>query len=232
MMQLVQSYGAPVALYVDRHAVFKHTPGSGLAGAPTQFSRPWMSWGPADIRPVAPGEGSGGTNGGKVSGPAGDELRLAGAATIADADHGAEGFPATLQRTLQRSAAMSRGRLPPTGTANVCLDRILCFKHRRKVARDNTVKFQLHTLQLLPEPERPSYAGAAVEVLEGLDGRLSSRQGRTIPSQEAPPNPAFMRTGNGSFPHFASHRSDPDHPADLGDDPPPTRHQLCRRNRA
>ena len=32
-------------------------------------------------------------------------------------------------------------------------------------------------------------------------------------SQEAPPNPVFMRTGNGSFPHFASHRSDPDHPA-------------------
>ena len=39
MRELVQSYGAPVALYVDRHAVFKHTPGSGLAGAPTQFSR-------------------------------------------------------------------------------------------------------------------------------------------------------------------------------------------------
>ena len=40
---------------------------------------------------------------------------------------------------------------------------------------DNTVKFQLHTLQLLPEPERPSYAGTVVEVLEGLDGRLRVR---------------------------------------------------------
>ena len=39
MQELVQNHGAPVALYVDRHAVFKHTPGSGLAGAPTQFSR-------------------------------------------------------------------------------------------------------------------------------------------------------------------------------------------------
>ena len=37
--ELVENYGAPVALYIDRHAVFKHTPGSGLAGAPTQFSR-------------------------------------------------------------------------------------------------------------------------------------------------------------------------------------------------
>ena len=33
----------------------------------------------------------------------------------------------------------------------LCLEQILCFKHRRKVARDNTVRFQLHTLQLLPE---------------------------------------------------------------------------------
>ncbi len=97
--------------------------------------------------------------------------------------------------------------------SDVCLDRILCFKHRRKVARDNTVKFQLHTLQLLPEPQCPSYAGAAVEVLEGLDGRLSlQHQGRTIPVQEAPPNPVFMRTGNESSPHLARHRSGPGHP--------------------
>ena len=36
---LVQHLGVPVALYTDRHAVFKHTPGSGLPGMPTQFSR-------------------------------------------------------------------------------------------------------------------------------------------------------------------------------------------------
>ena len=76
------------------------------------------------------------------------------------------------------------------------------------------MKFQLHTLQLLPEPQCPSYAGAAVEVLEGLDGRLSlQHQGRTIPVQEAPPNPVFMRTGNESSPHVDSRRSGPGHPA-------------------
>ena len=36
---LVEHRGVPVALYTDRHAVFKHTPGSGLPGMPTQFSR-------------------------------------------------------------------------------------------------------------------------------------------------------------------------------------------------
>ena len=78
------------------------------------------------------------------------------------------------------------------------LEPILCFKHKRRVARDNTVRFQLHTLQLLPGPEHPSYAGAAVEVLESLDGRLSVRhEGRIVPAKEAPPSPVFLRNGHG-----------------------------------
>ena len=79
----------------------------------------------------------------------------------------------------------------------LCLEQVLCFKHRRRVAKDNTVRFQLHTLQLLPGPERPSYAGAAVEVLAGLDGRLSLRhEGRILAAQEAPPSPIFLRNGH------------------------------------
>ena len=37
--RLVEHRGVPVALYTDRHAVFKHTPGPGLPAGPTQFSR-------------------------------------------------------------------------------------------------------------------------------------------------------------------------------------------------
>ena len=36
---LIRSYGIQLALYADRHAVFKHTPPSETASAPTQFSR-------------------------------------------------------------------------------------------------------------------------------------------------------------------------------------------------
>ena len=36
---LVQHHCVPVAFYTDRHAVFKHTPGSGPAAGSTQFSR-------------------------------------------------------------------------------------------------------------------------------------------------------------------------------------------------
>ena len=39
IQDLAQNVGLPLALYVDRHGVFRHTPGSGLPGAPTHFSR-------------------------------------------------------------------------------------------------------------------------------------------------------------------------------------------------
>ena len=41
---LVQHAGIPVTLYVDRHGVFRHTPGAGLPGTPTQLSRAMDAW--------------------------------------------------------------------------------------------------------------------------------------------------------------------------------------------
>ena len=58
------------------------------------------------------------------------------------------------------------------------------------------MKFQRHTLQLLPDRQRRSYAGAAVVVLHGLDGRLSlQHEGRIMAAQEAPPSPGSLRNG-------------------------------------
>ena len=92
-----------------------------------------------------------------------------------------------------RSAALKstfeRFRVPPehADTAyrvpdpGMCLDTVLCLKYRRRVGRDNTVKYRWRTLQLLPDKSRPSYAGSVVEVLEGLDGRLAvQHEGRTV----------------------------------------------------
>ena len=59
----------------------------------------------------------------------------------------------------------------PVGSG-VCLDTVLCFRHSRRVARDNTVKYRWRTLQLLPGMELPSYTGTVVDV---LDGQLAVR---------------------------------------------------------
>ena len=91
----------------------------------------------------------------------------------------------------------------------LCLDTVLCFKYRRRVGRDNTVKYRWRTLQLLPDMARPSYAGLVVEVLEGLDGRLAvQHEGRIVASRQAPPRPTILR----SFGTRTVHTTDPSHP--------------------
>ena len=198
IQDLVQSAGIPVALYVDRHGVFRHTPGSGLPGTSTQFSRAMDELGIQMIFALSPQAK------GRVERAAGTfqdrlvtELRLAGASSIGEANGVLEQFLPRYNRRFRVPPQCSKSAYRPLD-CDLYLDRVLCFKHRRKVAKDNTVKFQLHTLQLLPEPERPSYAGAVVEVLEGLDGRLRVRhEGRIINAQEAPPSPVFLRNGQG-----------------------------------
>ncbi len=124
------------------------------------------------------------------------ELRLAGATTLEQAQAVLNEFVPRFNQRFGVPPQCSEPAFRPLDPES-CLEQVLCFKHRRKVDRDNTVRFQLRTLQLLPAPERPSYAGAAVEVLEGLDGQLSVRhEGRIIATQETPPDPVFLRDGH------------------------------------
>ena len=125
------------------------------------------------------------------------ELRLAGVRSIGEANTVLEQFLPRFNRRFQVPPQYTDPAFRPLDP-ELCLEQILCFKHRRRVAKDNTVRFQLHTLQLLPGPERPSYAGAAVDVLEGLDGRLSVRHEECIlAAQEAPPSPVLLRNSHG-----------------------------------
>ena len=83
---------------------------------------------------------------------------------------------------------------------------ILSFRHPRSVARDNTVKYRWRTLQLLPGPERTSYAGTQVEVLERPGGELSVlHQGETIPSREAPPRAGVLRAARSELARNPNH---------------------------
>ena len=86
------------------------------------------------------------------------ELRLGGARTIDQANAVLQDFlpryntQFIVPAELTVSAYRSRISQQP-------LDEILCFKHPRKVSRNNTVQCQWRTLQRLPGTERPSYAG-------------------------------------------------------------------------
>ena len=191
---LIRRLGIPLALYADRHAVFKHTPPSETAAGPTQFSRAMDELGIQLIFALSPQAK------GRVERAAGTfqdrlvtELRLAGATTIDDANRVLADFLPRFNSRFKAPAQESEVAYRAVGE-EMCLEGILCFKYRRRVARDNTVRYHWRTLQLLPDTDRPSYAGAAVDVLEGLDGHLAvQREGRVIPSQEAPPRPSVLR---------------------------------------
>ena len=209
MRGLIQRHGVPIALYTDRHSVFKNVPGSGRAGAPTQFSRAMDDLGIQMVFALSPQAKS------RVERTAGTfqdrlvtELRLAGAVTIEEANALLKDFLDRFNARFGVPAQHPEAAYRPLGPG-VCLDTALCFRHSRRVARDNTVKYRWRTLQLLPGTERRSYAGAVVDVLEGLDGQLAVRyRGEIIPSQEAPPRPGILRSFNGSSSHGTPPRPD------------------------
>ena len=200
---LIQRWGIPLALYTDRHGVFK------FSGRPrhvprhvesTHFSRSLRELGVQQIFARSPQAK------GRVERAAGTfqdrlvtELRLAGATTVAQASEVLEQFIPRFNSRFGVPADQPDAAYRPVDP-DISLAEILCFKHPRKVARDNTVKYNWRTLQLLPGEDRPSYAGAKVEVLELPDGSIRIQQeGRTIPSREAPKSPGAMRATSGAL---------------------------------
>ena len=208
MRKLIESYGVPIALYSDRHSVFKHVPGAGAPSAPTQFSRAMDELGIQMIYALSPQAK------GRVDRAAGTfqdrlvtELRLAGATTIEEAGVVLREFLPHFNERFGVSAAESEAAYR-TVDKEKCPDRALCFRHSRKVARDNTVRYRRSTLQLLPGTERPTYAGLKVDVLEGSNGQLViEHEGQVIPRQEAPPRQNILRDVNGHSSHAPPHRN-------------------------
>ena len=207
MRGLIQRYGIPIALYTDRHSVFKHVPGGGLPSAPTQFSRAMDELGIQMIFALSP-QAKGRVE--RVAGTFQDrlvtELRLAGATTIEGARFVLEAFIDHFNERFGVSANKPEIAYRPVDK-EICLDRVLCFRHSRKVAKDNTVKYRRSTLQLLPGTERPTYSGLKVDVIEGLDGQMAvEHEGQIIASQEVPARPDTLRGVNGH-----SSNASPDH---------------------
>ena len=200
---LVRQLGIPLALYSDRHAAFKYNARQGpVLYESTQFARVMRELGIQQIFALSPQAK------GRVEWMASTfqdrlvtELRLAGASTMCQAN-------AVLQEFLPRfNARFSVAPEQPETAyrpvpADLSLTETVSIKHTRKVARDNTVKYQWRVLQLLPSVERPSYAGLQVEILERADGaQLLRYQGEAVEFREADQrSPALWGEGTGHSP--------------------------------
>ena len=178
MQGLIQRWGRPIALYGDRHGVFKFSGNPRHIQPPveaTHFSKAMEELGIQQIfarSPQAKGrvERAAGTFQDRLA----TELRLADARTIDQANAVLQDFLPRYNTQFAVPPELADPAYRPWCSQRP-LEEILCFKHTRKVARDNTVKYQWRTPQLLPGTERPSYAGVQVEVLEHTDGRLQVR---------------------------------------------------------
>jgi transposase len=207
LQRLVATHGRPLALYHDRHGIFQPNPkqqgrsvAEQLAGRaePTQFGRLLEELGIASIAAQSP-QAKGRIE--RLFGTLQDrlvtELRLAGAGTLAEADQTLAGFLPRFNARFRVPAAEAGAAYRPLDPA--CRpEGVFCFKYRRVVAADNTVQLGEHRLQLLPGLARPSWAKAAVEIHERLDGRLAVyHQGSCLATQAAPLEAPALRARAG-----------------------------------
>lgn len=197
---IIEGRGAPLAVYTDGHSVFQPRRSSWplhqvcRKGTETQWSRALAELGITQIfahSPQAKGrvERANGTFQDRLVA----ELRLAGASTMEEANQVLADFLPQFNQRFRVPAAQSECAYRPIDP-ELDLGSVLCIKELRRVAKDNTVQYHGRTLQLFPDQQRPSYAGARVEVQERLDGSLLVRhQGKFLTPVDAPPLAAQLR---------------------------------------
>ena len=143
------------------------------------------------------------------------ELRLGGASTLEEANAVLADFLPRFNARFGVLAAQPGAsyQCVPAGTD---LAGILCFKHQRTAAADNTVRFQGRTLQILPDPHRASYARARVEVQQRLDGEIIvTYQDRVLLTEEAAPGTLSLRAHSqpqNNRSNDTGRKPPPDHP--------------------
>jgi len=204
LRQIIERCGIPLALYSDRHGIFRPTGRAKRQGGKprpregeaTQFGRAMRELGVVHLLAWSP-EAKGRVE--KTVGTLQDrlvtELRLVGARTMEEANQVLWAYLPRYNNRFSVPAAHA-GTAYRDVPSTILLEEILCFKYRRKVAKDNTIRHRWRIVQLLPDGHRPSYAGRTVELQEHLDGRLvAAYRSQAIPTREVPSRPNPLRDG-------------------------------------
>lgn len=213
LRQVVRAKGIPLAVYVDRHSIFKPNLPTArsleqqLSDRPvlTQVGRALHELGIQTIFAMSPqAKGRVERLWGTFQDRLASELRLTHAATLADAN---QRLPAFLSRFNRRFAVPAADPVPAYEARPVGFrpERIFCFKYERVVRPDNTIPFAGRDIQLLPAGDRRSWVRARVEVHEHFNGQLVIYyRSIRIPSRAAPAAPTVIRARN--FPRLGARR--------------------------
>jgi len=175
---VLRRYGVPLSLYGDRCGVFVRnddhwTVEEQLAGRqqPTQFGRALQQLAVTFIPAQSPqAKGRIERLWGVFQDRLASELRLAGAHDRETANQVLRRFLPHYNRRFGRAPAQAANAWRP---APRDLERICCFIHERVVSNDNVVQWDGRRFQIPPQPQRFSFAGARVQLVEDLAGRVA-----------------------------------------------------------
>jgi transposase len=179
MRDIFISNGLPLSLYSDKHAIFRSTREPTLEEQLrnkkplTQFGRAMDELGIQIIQANSP-QAKGRIE--RLWGFAQDrlvtELRLANACTLEEANKVLENWLNKTVNTcfkVQPAKSQSAFRKAPSQAQ---LDRVLCIKDTRTVAKDHTLSFEGLTLQIPSSKKFHSIAGKKVQVAQLKDGSI------------------------------------------------------------
>jgi transposase len=203
MRETVTRYGIPMAAYADRHSIFFQGKEKFLRELsleeqlaahrePTQFGRLLNELGVQLIHALSPqAKGRVERLWGTFQDRLASELRMVGAADCEQANQVLRRFLPRHNRRFVVSA-----QLPETAWVEWPkgrrLDELFCFKYRRVVLNDNTVRIGEHIIDL---PSPVSHAHARVDVQERFDGSLAVYfNGRCIAKKILPETAKAYRT--------------------------------------
>jgi transposase len=195
LRQIVLDKGIPLALYMDRHGIFRRNDDhwslqEQLAGeqTPTQLGQALRALGIETIFAMSPqAKGRVERLFNTLQDRLVQELRLAGISTAEDATAFLNGpFKADFNARFSKPARESQTawRALPKG---LDVDRICSFRYEATVGNDNTVRLGGMILDIPSGPRHRGYAKARVEVRQLLDGRYRVYYKDDLLLETAPP---------------------------------------------
>jgi len=177
LRELVGAHGIPWSIYMDQHGALKRnddhwTLAEELRGAqdPTQVGHALEALGIEAIYALSPqAKGRVERLWGTLQDRLVSELRLAGAATVAEANAVLARYRVEHNRRFALPAQDQTPAWRPR-RAGVDLDRVCSFRYEATVLKDNTIRLGGMIVDVPPGPRRRSYADLRVEVRQLLDG--------------------------------------------------------------
>ena len=177
-----KAHGRPVALYTDRHGIFRVNQGEG-GGGPAQFTRALRT---LDIEPIHAHSPQAKGRVERANGTLQDrlvkELRLRGIDDIETANAFLPTFMADYNARFAVEPASALDAHRPVLHSEAELDLIFSLHATRKISKNLT--FQYARREYQPAVPTPAYGlrGATVTVCEGFDGTVTVlRGGRALP---------------------------------------------------